>query len=812
MTDRSTESTLAAVRRHLRNGYIILSERGVVALYGAAMREAAKLIDSPVGAFLAPRDIWRDGPALVRSQGARAAVGAVFRQIAARYDPPLGRSRNPVNEAARAGAVRYHHTWELTRPDGVVPSRRPVNDVDFALETPFGYTPQPAARGAVAAIVHAFYPDAIEAILSRLRHVPAPVDLFLSTDTDAKAAELAAATRDWPGAVDIRTLPNRGRDIAAKFVGFKDVYARYEIFIHLHAKKSPHGGEPLARWRDYLIDNLIGSPEIAASNLALFDDPKIGVVFPQHLFEIRGILNWGYDYDLARGLMQRLGVEIDRNMVLEFPSGSMFWGRGAALRGLLDLNLAYDDFPEESGQVDGTLAHAIERIVLMAAEARGYEWLKVVRRDLYPLQQTVLAVGEPADLVRHRLKVFQPCLVDVDTETPPYALALKEARPIPSYPSRNERPRLNLLVPTVNPHQTFGGVATALRLFGEWADALGPDYDRRIVATDADIEPAGYESLPDYAPVPFAAGPDNQGRALVDAHEREGGRLDLRARDIFVATAWWTADFARAFEKNRSRFFGGARPFVYLIQDDEPNFYGWGSKWALAEATYANGDDTIAVINSEELYAHMTAKHKFRHTFCLPYALNARIAERLRPCPRERIILVYGRPSVARNAFEAICEGLRRWQQRDPIRASRWSILFLGEDFDEALAYPVQNARVEGKVSLDAYADYLNRASVGISLMVSPHPSYPPLEMAQAGLATIANAYPGKRLSARCDGVVELDLIEPDGLARAIEGAVSRMESVIGELGTPGKMAPVAQPGGNLAQIMSVLRHATNDE
>lgn len=46
MSGPKGETPCQAVRRHLRNGYVILTERGLVALYSAAMREAAKLIDS----------------------------------------------------------------------------------------------------------------------------------------------------------------------------------------------------------------------------------------------------------------------------------------------------------------------------------------------------------------------------------------------------------------------------------------------------------------------------------------------------------------------------------------------------------------------------------------------------------------------------------------------------------------------------------------------------------------------------------------------------------------------------------------------
>ena len=56
---------------------------------------------------------------------------------------------------------------------------------------------------------------------------------------------------------------------------------------------------------------------------------------------------------------------------------------------------------------------------------------------------------------------------------------------------------------------------------------------------------------------------------------------------------------------------------------------------------------------------------------------------------------------------------------------------------------------IGGKASLDEYADHLNRAAVGVSLMVSPHPSYPPLEMAEAGVLAITNNYGSKDLSRR---------------------------------------------------------------
>ena len=233
---------------------------------------------------------------------------------------------------------------------------------------------------------------------------------------------------------------------------------------------------------------------------------------------------------------------------------------------------------------------------------------------------------------------------------------------------------------------------------------------------------------------------------IVDAADRAYGRLNLRAGDIFLATAWWTARHAIELGRDQKRYFGRNPAFIYFIQDDEPYFYGWSSKWALAESTYRLPDETIAVINSEELYSDMTKRYRFKSVFCYPYQMNANISNALSSRPRERLILVYARPHATRNAFELICESLQEWQQRDPMRARHWRVICLGQHFDEEMTYPVQNVSVFGKVSLEDYADYLSSASIGISLMLSPHPSYPPLEMAEAGVTTITNCYGGKDL------------------------------------------------------------------
>ena len=51
--------------------------------------------------------------------------------------------------------------------------------------------------------------------------------------------------------------------------------------------------------------------------------------------------------------------------------GNMFWARVDAILPFFT-NIQMSDFPQEKGQIDGTIAHAIERLWVYVAEYNGY--------------------------------------------------------------------------------------------------------------------------------------------------------------------------------------------------------------------------------------------------------------------------------------------------------------------------------------------------------------------------------------------------------------------------------------------------------
>jgi lipopolysaccharide biosynthesis protein len=78
---------------------------------------------------------------------------------------------------------------------------------------------------------------------------------------------------------------------------------------------------------------------------------------------------WGSNQKRVLELAARLGVESEKVMAAPFVAGTMFYGRICGLKPMLNLAIYDQSFEPESGQIDGTMAHAIERIFTISVIA-----------------------------------------------------------------------------------------------------------------------------------------------------------------------------------------------------------------------------------------------------------------------------------------------------------------------------------------------------------------------------------------------------------------------------------------------------------
>lgn len=351
-----------------------------------------------------------------RAEGDADALDHVLQIEAANQRRMAALRRDPLSQAAAALRALLHALPPALRDPvsalarrAVAPRRTRVRGElavpasDTAAAVPFGPAfPAPSLARPVGVVAHLFYPQLAAEMRTYLQRIPGPVDLHLTTDTEAKRAELTQAFSGWDkGEVEVRLTPNRGRDVAPKLITLADAHARHQIVLHLHSKKSPHDSD-LKMWRDFLYETLMGDADVAASVLGAFEQrPDLGLIAPQHYFSVRNGVGWHGDLDAAERLARRMDIALDADGPLDFPTGSMFWARSAALKPLLDLGLAMEDFEAEAGQADGTLAHAIERLYFHACEKAGYRWIKIARPELARAAAAApTPIATPEDLAR----------------------------------------------------------------------------------------------------------------------------------------------------------------------------------------------------------------------------------------------------------------------------------------------------------------------------------------------------------------------------------------------------------------------------
>lgn len=355
---------------------------------------------------------------------------------------------------------------------------------------------------------------------------------------------------------------------------------------------------------------------------------------------------------------------------------------------------------------------------------------------------------------------------------------LGEVRPIHFRKGEGDATRLNILLPSINEEDVFGGIATALKFYERMGEKLG--CPMRIIVLDGEPRASDLSKhYPDYELV-RPSEHSCASRQVVPMVSRDHETLEVTNGDLFIFTIWWSAFCIQNEYANWSEAELKPRPFVYLIQDFEPGFYAWSSRYMLADSTYRTKYPQIAVFNSGLLKDYFGERdYQFTAEYFFEPTLNAALRERLlkqggRVAKRKRI-LVYGRPSTDRNAFEIIVEGLREWVRTSSLSAE-WDMVAAGETFEPVYLGKGRSLVSLGKLTLDDYATTLAESAAGISLMVSPHPSYPPLEMASFGVKVITNKYGNKDLSSFSDNVVSLDALSPQSVARALEEIATAYE------------------------------------
>lgn len=326
--------------------------------------------------------------------------------------------------------------------------------------------------------------------------------------------------------------------------------------------------------------------------------------------------------------------------------------------------------------------------------------------------------------------------------------------------------RVTLLIPSLEMARMTGGPNTALNLLARLVDH---GVTLRFVAalTRLDDDPTDVQ-----AHIEQLAGVD----LASDVELVEVGRsapLEVAPDDIFVATSWPTAHIAE-----QARRMTSTDAFIYLIQDFEPGFYPLSTSYAMALATYQM--PTRAIFNERLLLEHFRRERIGR--FGAEDEASARtwtsfepaVDRRLfRPGPHagdHRRLLFYARPSNQRNCFDLGLRALRLAVAQGAFDPAEWEIASIGATIPELDLGGDRVLKPTPWMPYGDYATYVAESDVMLSLMLSPHTSYPPLEMAATGGRVVTNVFSVKTAEAmrRISGSIDAVDPEPEAVAAAL--------------------------------------------
>lgn len=240
-------------------------------------------------------------------------------------------------------------------------SSNKINKKQFPL---YKYKYSDAAK--IAVVVHLFYPDMWRQFDDALKNIDTEFDLYISVPQEHKDISIKKIS-SYHKNTNVTVVPNRGRDVLP-FITIMNRIRQlnsYNYVLKLHSKKSSHRDDGNI-WFSDVLDQLL--PKSGVSNIIqALSKKSTGSLGPDgHVVSLSR--HMGGNRGEIRRLVETMTNDHYDNIIeaeskYPFFGSTMFWCRADFLDPLLDLYLTPSDFQGEQGQIDGTIAHAIERIL-----------------------------------------------------------------------------------------------------------------------------------------------------------------------------------------------------------------------------------------------------------------------------------------------------------------------------------------------------------------------------------------------------------------------------------------------------------------
>jgi len=294
--------------------------------------------------------------------------------------------------------------------------------------------------------------------------------------------------------------------------------------------------------------------------------------------------------------------------------------------------------------------------------------------------------------------------------------------------------RLSIITDSINNGSLYGGVGTAIIMGALLAEARRSRL--RIVTRSEHVQPRNLEHILTI----YGINLSHEVEFVFAPFYSLKYEIDVFKDELFITTSWWTTAATMASVRHDA--------IIYLLQEDERMFYPHGDDHLRCEQLLRS--QTIHfVVNTRLLFEHFVADGLTSITqrgIWFEPAFPREIFHRHeRSNSQKRTLLFYARPDNLRNLFYFGIELLEAAIKRDIIDLEKWEILLIGSQIPNVTFGNNYTPEKRENLSWGEYAKLIGKVDVGLCLMYTPHPSYPPLDLAASGAIAVTNRFGNKQ-------------------------------------------------------------------
>ena len=266
-------------------------------------------------------------------------------------------------------------------------------------------------------VAYLYYYETVDYYLDYLGNIPEECKLILITSNENLVNSLEEfKEKNNNKSVCVIIKKNRGRDITAFLITAKKYILDSDYFCFIHDKRPNHEylKDDINCWVDRIWRSMLDSESYIRNIISLFEsDNSLGALFPpgplgdsvRPWYEDSWFKN--YDNTVKLGKKLRLNIEINRSDFV-VSLGTVLWARTYAIRPLFNVDWLENDFPEEPVPSDGTISHAIERILEYVVRNQGYVTSYIMPEDLAAeiVGQLLQHVSQEDRLIKGEFPIF----------------------------------------------------------------------------------------------------------------------------------------------------------------------------------------------------------------------------------------------------------------------------------------------------------------------------------------------------------------------------------------------------------------------